>query len=139
MKKAQYFAEAERLYIVEQNTINEIASRLKLGEKTVRLWKEEGQWEEKRKQHLAQKESFHEELYGFARFLMSKIKEDMNDNVKVDPGRLYTFARILPLITKVKDYEDIVGKDQSKPAFDKNAVPDSLIDLIRKEVMGEKV
>jgi len=139
MKKARYFAEAERLYIVEQNTINEIASRLKLAEKTVRLWKEEGQWEEKRKQSLAQKQSFHEELYGFERFLMASIKEDMQANRKVDPGRLYTFARILPLITKVKDYEDIVGKDQSKPTFDKNNIPAELIEMIRKEVMGEKL
>ena len=40
-KKALYFAEAERLYVTEQNTVNEIAERLNLAEKTVRNWKKE--------------------------------------------------------------------------------------------------
>jgi hypothetical protein len=133
-KKAAFFAEAERLYVIEQMTFTEIASRLKLAEKTVRLWKDEGDWETKRKQHLEQKASFHEELYGFTRFLMKSIKNDMEANVKVDSGRLYTFARILPLITKVKDYEDLVGKDQA--AKQKTDVPAETIDLVR-QLLGE--
>lgn len=108
-KKQLYFNEAERLYVVEQSTIAEIASRLRLAEKTVRNWKDEGDWEKKRLQLLKEKQRFDEELYVFARKLLENIRKDMENDVKVDPGRLYAFTRLLPLITKVKDYEDNVA------------------------------
>ncbi|MFN7066137.1 MAG: phage terminase small subunit-related protein, partial [Aquificaceae bacterium] len=59
-KKQLYFNEAERLYVIEQCTIQEIANRLRVSEKTVRLWKEEGDWENKRLQYLKSKEFFHQ-------------------------------------------------------------------------------
>lgn len=134
-KKQAFYAEAERLYVVEQMTFAEIASRLKLAEKTVRLWKDDGDWENKRKQYLTQKQAFHEELYTFARFLMTSIQADMASGEKVDSGRLYAFTRILPLITKVKDYEDIVGKDQVEK--NKTEVPVDIISLVR-QTLGDR-
>jgi len=44
-KKQFFFENAERLYVIEQMTISEIARHLNLGEKTVWLWKEEGKWD----------------------------------------------------------------------------------------------
>ena len=113
-KKHLYFNEAERLYVVEQCTISEIASRLKLGEKTVRLWKEEGDWDRKRKQFLSERQSLAEELFVFARKLARSIMDDWDKGEKVDPGRLYALARLLPLILKVKDYESIAAEKEEK-------------------------
>jgi len=105
-KKALYFTEAERLYVIEQCTLSEIASRLRIAERTVRNWKEEGDWERKRLQYLQSRQSFHEELYEFTRQLMKSIKDDMDAGKEVSTGKMYTFARLLPLISKVKEYED---------------------------------
>ena len=113
-KKHLYFNEAERLYVVEQCTIAEIASRLNLGEKTVRLWKEEGDWDRKRKQFLSERQSLAEELFVFARKLARSIMDDWDKGEKVDPGRLYALARLLPLILKVKDYESIAAEKEEK-------------------------
>lgn len=104
-KKALYFNEAERLYVVEQCTIAEIASRLKLNEKTVRLWKEEGDWERKRAQFLKEKQLLSEELFVFARKLAHSIMSDWEKGEKVDAGRLYALTRLLPLILKTRDFE----------------------------------
>lgn len=104
-KKHLYFNEAERLYVVEQCTIAEIASRLKLGEKTVRLWKDEGDWERKRAQFLKEKQSLAEELFLFARKLARSIMDDWERGEKVDTGRLYALTRILPIILKTRDFE----------------------------------
>lgn len=104
-KKHLYFNSAERLYVVEQCTITEIASRLNLAEKTVRLWKEEGNWEHKRLQFLKEKQAFSEELYVFARKLARSIMDDWDRGQKVDTGRLYALAKILPLILKTRDFE----------------------------------
>jgi hypothetical protein len=133
-KKQLYFNEAERLYVVEQCTLTEIASRLRLAEKTVRLWKDEGGWEGKRMQHLKSKEAFHEELYEFARKLMKTIKEDIENGERVDPGRMYAFTRLLPLITKVKDYEDVLSKKENEES--KKGLTDDVLKIIESEILG---
>jgi hypothetical protein len=133
-KKQLYFNEAERLYVIEQMTIAEVASRLRLGEKTVRIWKDEGDWERKRMQHLKGKEAFHEELYEFARKLMGTIKEDMEKGERPDAGRLYTLTRLLPLITKVKDYEDVAQKKEKEEG--KAGLTEDVLRIIEKEVLG---
>lgn len=130
-KKHIYFQEAERLYVIEQCTIAEIASRLKLSEKTIRLWKEEGDWERKRAQFLKEKQSLAEELYVFARKLARSIMDDWEKGEKVDPGRLYALARILPLIIRVKDFESATLEKKEKINID---------DLLKKalsEALGD--
>ena len=134
-KKQLYFNEAERLYVIEQKTIAEIASRLRLSEKTVRNWKEEGDWQNKRYQYLQGKKAFHEELYQFARKLMKSIQADMDAGVKVDPGRLYAFTRLIPMLIKVKDYEETMKAHQEDEK--KNVgLTDELLKLIEKDVLG---
>lgn len=135
-KRNLYFAEAERLYVIDQMTFSEIASRLKLSEKTLSTWKSMGDWDTKRKKYIQSKLSFHEELYDFSRKLMESIKSDIDLGEKVDPGRLYALARILPLITKVKDYEDVVSKADEKEQ--NKGLTKDLVSLIEAEVLGIK-
>jgi hypothetical protein len=135
-KKAALFADAERFYVVEQMTLAEIADRLKICERTVRTWKDEGKWEERRKQLLASKESFHAELYEFARKLMRSIKDDIDAGEKIDAGRLYTFSRLLPAITKVKEYEDQVVASDPKAA-EKVMSEEDVVKAVQKALLGE--
>ena len=111
-KKAQYFDVAERMYVVEQRTLAEIAAETGVAESTLRLWKRQGGWSKKRKQYLESRQAFHEELYQFTRLLLKTIKEDMANGKKVDSGRLYALGKLLPMITKIKDYEDVVRRHE---------------------------
>jgi hypothetical protein len=129
-----YSEEAERRYVVDQMTIAEIASRLNLSEKTVWSWKEDGEWDKKRRQYREQKEAFHEELYTFARALLRGISADMASGEKVDTGRLYTLTRLLPLIVKVKDFEDAIKAGEPKEG--KAEITPDVIALIEREVLG---
>lgn len=126
--------EAERLFTYEFCTVDEIAERLHLNRKTVLSWKEQGEWDKKRRDYLKSKQSFHEELYEFARKLMKDITEDLDAGEKVDPGRMYAFCRVLPMFTKVKDYEDVVAKKDT-PEKPKGLTPE-LIAQIEEEVLG---
>lgn len=134
-KKQLYFEEAERLYVIEQMTISEIARRLSLGEKTVWLWKEEGRWEEKKQQFISSKQGFHEELYEFSRLLMKNVREDMEAGKQVDAGRLYTLGKMIPLITKIKAYEDVVAQKEKAGETQKGLTED-VVKAIEKEVLG---
>lgn len=126
--------EAERLFTYEFRTVDDIASRLNINRKTVMKWKDDGDWEKKRKDFLKSKQSFHEELYEFARKLMKDISIDMDNGEKVDPGRMYAFCRLIPMFTKVKDYEENMSKkDETKQP--KGLTPE-LIQKIEEEVLG---
>ena len=132
--KKYLFNEAERLFTYEFRTVDDIASRLNINRKTVMKWKDDGDWEKKRKDFLKSKQSFHEELYEFARKLMKDISIDMDNGEKVDPGRMYAFCRLIPMFTKVKDYEENMSKkDETKQP--KGLTPE-LIQKREEEVLG---
>lgn len=134
-KKALYFNEAERLYIYEQLTIEETAIRSHVSPRTIVSWKNEGDWDTKRRNFLKSKQSFHSELYEFARKLMQDIKTDLENGEKVDTGRMYAFTKMLPLITKIKEYEDIAAIKQKEQQNQKGLSKD-LIKVIEQEILG---
>lgn len=132
--KKYLFNEAERLFIYEYLTVDELANKLNLNRKTVISWKEQGDWDKKRRDFLKSKQSFHQELYEFARKLMKDISCDLDAGEKVDPGRMYAFCRMLPMFGKVKEYEDVVAKKEVKEE-PKGLTPE-LIAQIEEEVLG---
>ena len=97
-------------------------------------WKDKGNWEKQKKDFLSSKQSFHHEMYEFARKLMSGIIADIEAGEKVDPGRMYAFCRIIPMFTKVKDYEDATAKKET-PMKPKGLTAE-LIRQIEQEVLG---
>ena len=80
---------------------------------------------------------FHEEMFNFARKLMASIELDMDNNEKIDPGRMFAFTRMLPLITKIKEYEDEVVKKGGDKSQDFEITPD-FIKQINEEFLGIK-
>lgn len=135
-KKEVLLESAQRMYVVEQMTIDEISSKLELNEKTIRRWKQRYDWDYKKENYINSKSMFHEELYNFARKLMTSIEADMDNKEKIDPGRMFAFTKMLPLITKIKDYEDSVSKKQTE-GENKGITPD-FVKLIETEILGMK-
>jgi len=116
-KKALYYNEAERLYTEEQMTINEVSSNLNIAVRTVNYWKKNKNWDDKREKFLNSKRTFHERLYDFSHILMDSIEKDIKNGDRLDSRRLHTFTKILPLVTKMKDYEETINK-MRKPKED---------------------
>jgi hypothetical protein len=110
MAKGQFHGlEAERLYVIEQCTLEEIAGRLGVSVRTIQNWKGKGDWDVKRRAYLASRRSFHEELYEFGKDLLTKIRADMAEGKDIPTGQLYALLRLLPNLVKVKDYEAVAG------------------------------
>lgn len=128
-KEALHGLEAERLYVIEQCTLAEIADRLGVTARTLQTWKARGDWETKRRGYLASRRSFHEELYEFGRDLLTNIRQDLRDGKDPSTGKLYTLGRLLGNLLKVKDYEDVAAK---KDDVAKGLTPD-IITMIEKE------
>ncbi|MDA8087610.1 MAG: DUF1804 family protein [Nitrospiraceae bacterium] len=131
-KEHLYSEDAERLFVIEQKSPMEIAGELSISEKTIRNWKAKGDWDKKRADYLRGRQAFHEELYEFARTLMKKVRADMEAGKDVSPGRMYALAKMIPYITKVKDYEDAAKKSGS------DAEMKEALDLILESEYGIK-
>ena len=135
MTNKQYLVgEAENLFVYKLKTVETIANELNLSRKTVMNWKEKGDWDNKRKLYIKSKIAFHEELFEFARKIMKDITEDMEKGNKIDASTMYAFCKLVPMFTKVKDYEDIVAKKEEK-AIPRGLTPE-LIAQIEEEVLG---
>jgi len=135
-KKHIYYDEAENLYVTELMTINEISERLKLSPRVIAYWKKDKDWDEKRKEFVRSKQNFHEDIYEFSREIMQSIREDVKKGEKIDPGRMYYFTRMLPIMLKVKQYEDAAiktGFSENK----KTLTPEEVA-YIQEEVLGLK-
>ena len=132
-----YMAEAERLFVQEHFTITEIAARLRLNEKTLRSWKEEGDWDTKKKNFLASRQSFAEELYDFTRTLMKKIKEDLEAGNKIDTGRMYAFTQLCGKLTTIKKFEGQKEDEQQSSSRD-DVSREEIFEMISKALHGDK-
>lgn len=135
-KKHMYYEEAQRLYVTELMTIREISSKLKVSQRIIGYWKKDNDWDEKRKEFIKSKQSFHGDIYEFAKEIMQGIREDCKKGEKIDSGRMYYFTRMLPMMIKVKQYED--EAKQKQVAEDKKTLPPEVIRYIEEELLGMK-
>ncbi len=129
-------ANAERFYVIERMTEKEVAQQVGVHERTIRRWKKEYNWETKKDQYFQTTSLFHKEMYNFARKLMASIEYDLDNGNEVNSSRMYTFTKMLPLITKIKDYEGNVKKDATSKET-QGLTPDS-VELIETEILGMK-
>jgi len=136
--KSLYFNEAERIYVYELKSVEETAAKANVCPRTIAKWKIKGDWDVKRKRFLQSKQAFHEELYDFARKIMKEIKTDLENGEKVDTGRMYAFTKMLPLITKIKEYEDIATLMKEKKQESKGLTKE-IIRSIEEDILGMKI
>lgn len=108
-KKAQWYLECERRYVQEFQTLEQIATDTGVAERTLRYWKEEGSWENKRVRIQADSSALHSELYELARTIVTSVKSTFAEGKEPSPTQQYILIRLLPLLTKTKDYEDSVA------------------------------
>lgn len=127
-------ANAERFYVIDRMTEKEVASQVGVNERTVRRWKKKFDWETKKNQYYQTTSLFHKEMYNFARKLMTSIEYDLDNGNEVNSSRMYTFTKMLPLIVKIKDYEDNIKKG-AKESKQQGITPD-FVKLIETEILG---
>lgn len=102
MKKNKYFDKAEKMY-VEQFIIEVgVAKRLGISDRTVRRWKADGNWGEKRKEFLKKQTLTNYDMYELVRQMLDDFNEDLANKQQIDVLRLNKFLNITEEMVKPK-------------------------------------
>jgi len=134
VKRAQFYSEAERLYVQEQRTFEDIAKQLDVAERTLRNWAEDGKWQARREQYVAMQTSTHEDMHTLVRGLLRLANKDIADQKPPSQSVLYTISKIAPLLDRVKKYEDSVVPETTTA----RGLSADIIAAIESEVLGIK-
>lgn len=102
MKKNKYFDKAEKMYVEQFITEVGVSKRIGISDRTVRRWKAEGNWGEKRKEYLNKQILTNYDMYQLVRQMLDDFNEDLANNQQIDVSRLNKFLNITEEMVKPK-------------------------------------
>lgn len=102
MKKNKYFDKAEKMYVERFITEVGVAKRLGISDRTVRRWKADGNWGEKRKEYLNKQTLTNYDMYELVRQMLDDFNEDLANKQQIDVSRLNKFLNITEEMVKPK-------------------------------------
>ena len=100
MKRDKFYDIAEKMYVEQFITAVEIANRIGVHERTVRRWKANGNWDEKRSKFYDEITASKDSIYEFSRKMLREIENDIDKKKHVDSSRFYTFLNLVKKLVK---------------------------------------
>ena len=134
MTKYNQLPQAEHMYIYDRKSLGEIGSKLGLSRRILFYWKKKYNWDKKRFELEYEQENFSKELLDFARKIMNKISNDIDNNQKTPPPEIYSLINILKNIPLVNQYTNSMKIDK-KPK-QKEFLSEENLKMIKKEFLG---
>lgn len=128
------YKQAEKMYIYDKISLEEIGTKLNISRRTLFYWKKKYEWDRKRFEVGRNQENFSNELFDFARKLMQKISKDMDNKSPIPQSEIYSLMKILENILQVKQYENSNPKSK-QPKLTGQLTPEA-IEQIEREVLG---
>ena len=102
MKRDKFFDIAEKMYVEQFITEEEIAKRIGVCDRTIRRWKALGDWGIKRDGFLKANTISKDAMYSLAHKMLDYFDEDMNNNKHIDSSRMYMFTNLMDEVLKKK-------------------------------------
>ena len=125
MKRDKYYDKAEKMYVEQFITEVGVAKRLGISDRTVRRWKADGNWGEKRKKYLTKQKFTNYDMYQLVRKMLDDFNEDVTNNQQIDTSRLYKFKNLTEEMLKPKSKE-LTLKELLKIALKEYNIEDDL-------------
>ena len=134
MTKYNQLPQAEHMYVYERKSVAEIGVQLELSRRILFYWKKKYNWDKKRFEVDYEKENFSKELLEFARKIMNKISNDIDNNQKTPPPEIYSLINILKNIPLVNQYANSIKTD--KKSNKKEFLSEENLKFIEREFFG---
>jgi hypothetical protein len=136
-KKAEFYAEAERLYVQEHLGHADIAQCLGLTERTIRNWDAEGSWAGRRDNYDKATGKTHHKLYKLIQHLTEKAIQSCEEGEEPSQSQLYFISKMAPLLLKLQSYEEHCTPEERNPGTAKpKQLTDDAIRHIEEEILG---
>ena len=90
------------MYVEQFITEVGVAKRLGISDRTVRRWKADGNWGEKRKEFLKKQTLTNYDMYELVRQMLNDFNEDLANKQQIDVSRLNKFLNITEKMVKPK-------------------------------------
>ena len=100
MKKNKYYDIAEKMYVEQFITEEEIARRIGVSDRTIRRWKAIGDWGIKRDGFYKVNTISRETIYALVRKMLDDFHTDLDNHYNIDPSRLNIFINLTEEIIK---------------------------------------
>ena len=134
MTKYNQLPQAEHMYVYDRKSLAEIGTQLGLSRRILFYWKKKYNWDKKRFEMEYEKENFSKELLEFARKIMNKISNDIDNNQKTPPPEIYSLINILKSIPLVNQYINSIKTD--KKPNKKEFLSEENLEFIEREFLG---
>ena len=136
MSKIRLFKEAERLYLDEKLTPDEIALQLDISRRTIFYWKKKYDWDKSRNKKYKSESKLSTELTDIALKFMQQISKNMDNKIPTSQSEYYALINLIKNIPEVKKYEKSVEKDLIKPKLLSKSLTPEFTKQIQKDVLG---
>jgi len=129
MKRAIYYEEAKRLYVIQGFALDTIVDMLKMNvsRKTLYNWKTEFNWDGERAKHQNTSASIEKELLDIVKAQVEEVKANRS------PSNIFALGKS---IDALKKFMDIGIGDSTDEPDKKKSISAETIALIQKELLG---
>ena len=117
MKRDKFFDIAEKMYVEQFITEEEIAKRIGVCDRTIRRWKALGDWGIKRDGFLKANTISKDAMYALAHKMLDDFHSDMDNHLYVDPSRINIFINLTNAVIKKENKQSISKEEFLKIAF----------------------
>ena len=136
MNKLHLLHEAEKLYSIENLTLEMIAEKLNISRRTIFNWKKKYKWDN----HIVRIKDFSKqftcEIYNIGTKLLTKLNDDIENHIILNKHEICALENIIKIINKEeKEQKKNLDNISFKKKFVKFLTPD-IIEEINREILG---
>lgn len=102
--KETLLIEAQRQYIEEQKSLNEIAAAMNVSRKTLSRWKIAGDWDNKKSEFIQNKATLHSSLYKLATIAVDELTRGMEEH-RWDTQQVFAVKSLIQALEPSRKYE----------------------------------
>lgn len=135
--KAEHYPEAERLYVQDRCTFEQISDKIGVSERTLRYWAKEGSWQERRQNLDESAGKMHEKLHELMETMTDNLIEGMKSGEDPSQSQLYFITKMAPTLLKIRTYEETAATAAGEQADKAETVSkyETLMDEMQKTLM----
>lgn len=109
-KKQLHFPEAERLFVVEGCTLQDIESTIGVSSRTLQDWKVEGGWEQKRIAMRKMSDDSGSTATSIAHKILLRIHKKIEEDTELSPTEILFVKEFMPSRSKIKTAEETAAE-----------------------------